>query len=102
LTLGDSLRRKNDQGLTLCRFGVVILSPRFLSKEWPQRELDGLVARETATGEKAVLPVWHEINAETLWGYSPALADKLAVNTSEGIPSIVEKILRALHSVPSS
>ena len=45
LTLGDSLRRKIDDGLARCRYGIVILSPRFLEKEWPQRELDGLVAR---------------------------------------------------------
>jgi TIR domain len=54
LELGDSLRRKIDEGLARCRYGIVILSPRFLAKQWPQRELDGLVARETATGEKAI------------------------------------------------
>ena len=102
LTLGDGLRRKIDEGLARCRYGVVIISPRFLSKEWPQRELDGLVARETGTGEKAVLPIWHEIDAATLSRYSPTLADKLAANTREGIPAIVEKILKALRYVPNS
>lgn len=29
LTIGDSLRRKIDQGLSRCRFGIVILSPKF-------------------------------------------------------------------------
>ena len=28
------------------QFGVVAISPNFLNKEWPQKELDGLVARE--------------------------------------------------------
>ena len=46
IKLGDSLRRKIDEGLSKCRYSVVILSPHFLSKEWPQRELDGLVARD--------------------------------------------------------
>src|SRR3546814_11969636 len=46
LTVGDSLRRKIDRGLSDSRFGVVLLSPDFFRKEWPQAELDGLVARE--------------------------------------------------------
>ncbi len=97
LELGDSLRRKIDEGLAKCRYGVVILSPMFLSKEWPQRELDGLVARETASGEKAILPIWHEIDRETLLRYSPPLADRLAGRSEEGIPALVEKIRRVLR-----
>lgn len=46
LTVGDSLRRSIDRGLAHSRFGVVVLSPTFFGKEWPQKELDGLVARE--------------------------------------------------------
>ncbi|MGA2770010.1 MAG: toll/interleukin-1 receptor domain-containing protein [Bryobacteraceae bacterium] len=48
LRLGDSLRRKTDEGLARCNYGVVIISSNFLNKEWPQRELDGLAAREIA------------------------------------------------------
>ncbi len=40
LTIGDSLRRSIDRGLGHSKFGVVILSPNFFSKEWPQKELD--------------------------------------------------------------
>lgn len=43
LTLGDSLSRRIDEGLTQSRFGVVVLSPSFFAKEWPQRELDGKI-----------------------------------------------------------
>lgn len=96
LRLGDSLRRKIDEGLRKCRYGVVILSPSFLSKEWPQRELDGLVARETASGKKAILPIWHEIDRATLLQYSPTLADKVAGDSKEGVSFIAEKIIDAL------
>jgi TIR domain len=47
LRVGDSLRTKIDEGLSLCRYGVVIISPSFLSKRWPKRELDGLVSSST-------------------------------------------------------
>ena len=46
LTLGDGLRRSIDRGLAESRYGVVILSPQFFAKSWPQRELDGLTTRE--------------------------------------------------------
>jgi len=81
LGLGDSLRRKIDQGLSNARFGVVILSRVFFEKEWPQRELDGLAARETASGEKLILPVWHEVDASYLASKSPPLADRVGVKS---------------------
>jgi hypothetical protein len=97
LKLGDSLRRKIDEGLSKCRYGIVILSPRFLSKQWPQRELDGLVARETASGEKAILPIWHEIDRDGVLKYSPPLADRIAGRSEEGIDALVQKIREAIH-----
>jgi hypothetical protein len=96
LELGDSLSRKIDYGLAQCRFGIVILSPRFLQKKWPRRELEGLVARETTSGEKAILPIWHELDAATLSQHSPTLADRRAARSEEGIPSLVDQILRVL------
>jgi len=98
LEMGDSLRRKIDDGLATCRYGVVILSPRFLAKQWPQRELDGLVARETASGGKAILPIWHDLDGDTLLRYSPVLADRFAGRSEEGVASLVEKILRVLRN----
>jgi hypothetical protein len=56
LTVGDSIRRSIDSGLARSRYGIVVISPDFLQKEWPQKELDGLVAREI-DGVKAILPV---------------------------------------------
>jgi hypothetical protein len=44
LKVGDHLRESIDKGLGKSRFGVVILSPHFFAKQWPQYELDGLVA----------------------------------------------------------
>ena len=46
LFVGDSLRGKIDEGLACSQFGIVILSPSFFSKHWPQAELDGLAAQE--------------------------------------------------------
>jgi hypothetical protein len=81
LRIGSSLRRSIDEGLANSRFGVVVLSHAFFSKNWPQYELDGLVTREQ-TGEQVILPLWHKITKAEVIGYSPSLADKLARSTT--------------------
>jgi hypothetical protein len=95
LTLGDSLRRMIDHGLSMSRFGVVILSPAFFNKGWTNRELDGLVAREDI--EKFILPIWHNVSIEDVKKFSPTLAGKMAVSTNTGIENVGEQIIRAVR-----
>jgi len=95
LTIGDSLRRSIDRGLAQSRYGIVVISPDFLQKEWPQKELDGLVAREIE-GVKVILPVWHNIGASDIRAYSPTLADRLAVSSSAGLDRVVDQLLKAI------
>lgn len=102
LKLGDPLRGKIDEGLARCRYGVVILSPHFLRKEWPQAELEGLMARETVSGKKAILPIWHEITVQDLVKAAPMLAGRLACRSSEGLDAMVRKILDVLNDHSST
>jgi hypothetical protein len=95
LKVGDSLRRSIDRGLAHSRFGVVVLSPDFLRKEWPQKELDGLVAREI-DGRKVILPVWHNISDDQLRLYSPTLADRVAVSSSKGLDNVIAELTAAM------
>ena len=97
LRLGDSLRRSIDHGLARSRFGVVVVSPNFLNKEWPQKELDGLVAREVE-GAKVILPVWHNISADEIRSCSPMLADRLATRSNAGLERVVEDITAAIEA----
>jgi Domain of unknown function (DUF1883)/TIR domain len=93
LKLGDSLRRKIDNGLARSRFGVIVLSRSFFGKGWTNYELDGLVTR-AVTGEQILLPIWHEITKEELIQYSPSLADRVARSTgSHTIEEIAAEII---------
>jgi hypothetical protein len=92
LTVGDSLRRSIDRGLAGARFGIVVLSPSFFAKNWPQYELDGLVAKEME-GSKVILPLWHRVSKNEVLRYSPSLADKLALNTAtHTLDELVEQL----------
>ena len=97
LTLGDSLSRKIDDGLARSRFGVVVLSQAFFRKDWPQRELEGLVSRETMHGDKVILPVWHGVTKEEVYAKSPPLANRLAVDADKGVEVVADQIMGALR-----
>lgn len=97
LVLGDSLRRKIEQGLVRSSFGVVVLSRAFFAKEWPQKELDALVAREEGQ-ESVILPVWHHLSASDVRIYSPLLADRLGTRTDLGLQTVAGAIVRAVRS----
>jgi hypothetical protein len=81
--------------LAKSRFGIVIISPDFLKKEWPQRELDGLVAREI-DGVKVILPVWHNVTREEILRYSPPLADRLAASSVHGLDKVTSDLMHAI------
>lgn len=97
IKIGDSLRRTIDRGLASSRFGIVILSPSFLAKNWPQYELDGMVAREIS-GQKVILPIWHKLSKNEVLAYSPTLADKLALSTSmytiDELAKAIDEVIR--------
>ena len=100
LRVGDSLRKSIDTGLSSSRFGVVILSPHFFAKRWPETELNALVVRQEVAGSKVVLPVWHEVSHEDVLACSPILADRIALPTTLGLPTLVDRILDEVHVVP--
>lgn len=98
LRIGDSLRRKIDQGLANSRVGLVVLSHAFFNKGWPNYELDGIVTR-SVSGEQILLPIWHNISKQEVMDYSPSIADKVARSTATHTPEeIAEEIADLLRS----
>jgi Domain of unknown function (DUF1883)/TIR domain len=97
MRIGHSLRRKIDDGIRSSRFGVAIFSDSFFRKGWTNHELDGLVTR-TVAGEQSLLPIWHDLTADKVMAYSPSLADKVAMNTSEySIEDIARQIAEVIN-----
>jgi hypothetical protein len=96
LTLGDRLFQRINEGLSRSRCGVVVLSESFFAKHWTQQELGALAAKESESGAKVILPVWHGIDEHYLVREAPMLADRLGVSTLKGIPHVVEQLTRAL------
>lgn len=97
LTVGDSLRQNIDRGLASSRFGIVVLSSAFFSKNWPQYELNGLVAKEME-GQKVILPIWHKVSKDEVMAFSLPMADKVAINTAiSSLSEVVDQLSEVLQ-----
>lgn len=96
LKAGDSLSSSIDKGLINSSFGIVVLSPSFFSKDWPDYELRSMLSKEIGN-KKVILPVWYNITLDEIKEHSLYLSDKLAfdcskVNIEEIIIGLVEII----------
>jgi hypothetical protein len=98
LQLGDRLTFRVAEGLARSRYSVVVLSPAFLERPWPQRELSALASRERSTGKANIIPVWHNVTAQQVYERAPVLADRLgASDERETITEIARRIAAAVR-----
>lgn len=100
LKIGDRLLEKIDEGLSRSRYGIVVLSPHFLRKEWPKNELEGLMQKEIDR-KKVILPVWHKVRRSDLMSYSPIIAGRLAGTTENSIKALAEELIVAMEDLPA-
>ncbi len=70
---GKSLREQIDSGIKHSKFAILVLSKNFFAKRWPQRELDGILAKQEITGAMP-LPIWYNISFEEVYEFSPTLS----------------------------
>jgi hypothetical protein len=95
LRVGNSLRETIDFGLVKSRFGIVVLSPHYFAKDWTRQEVNGMFSREIG-GVRVVLLIWHHVTFTEVSRFSPILADRVAVRSSEGLDVVAEKLSRSI------
>jgi len=96
LEAGDSLHDAISVGVKKSRYGIVVLSPNFFKKDWPQRELKALIQRDSRDF-KVILPIWLNIDHEGIKEHSPLLADAYAIKTEDGMANVVRKLMRIIR-----
>jgi hypothetical protein len=82
LRASQVLLGKISEGMAASKFGVVILSPAYESKEWTNRELAMLLERR-ARKQCVVIPVWYELDSETSKKYDHLIGGRIAVKSSD-------------------
>jgi hypothetical protein len=93
---GDSLPEHVSRALASCRIAVAVISPAFLKKTWPQRELYALTYRELRTNCDLIVPVRHEVTIDDLAEVFPLVAPKLSLSTAQGFPEIAAAVAQRL------
>jgi hypothetical protein len=95
---GDSLTEKIDDGLRKCRYVVVVLSPAFFGRPWPERELNAALGFEMGSGRTHVLPLLagSDLEIKQALGRYPLLADKKYVRWLGDPAPIIEALRQRL------
>ncbi len=98
LRVGDSLRNSIETGLARSRYGVVVFSPKFLSKKkpWPKAELNALFSREM-DGHKVILPIRHNVSSKKMKSVMPIQADKKALKSTDGVESVARSLVEVIR-----
>ena len=97
LRVGDSLRQSIESGLKQTKKCILVLSPNFISNDgWPRAEFDSVFTREILEKENVILPIWHGVDAEEVYNYSPLLLDKFALESSIGVEELAKRLSRAI------
>jgi len=94
---GNSLMKSIDKGLKNSQYGIVILSPSFFKKQWPQKELGGLQNLSMAKDKDMILPLLHNLTHEKLTELSPLLSDVLYKKWDEGSDKISKEIKKLVN-----
>jgi hypothetical protein len=93
---GDSLRESVEDGIEHSDYAAVILTPAFLAGTWAEKEVEALVNSESKTGKPRILPVWFSVKLEQVRAFSPPLADRLAVDSSQGVEEVARELARMI------
>ncbi|MEO1052169.1 MAG: toll/interleukin-1 receptor domain-containing protein [Bacteroidota bacterium] len=96
LSVGDSIDDSIKKGLNSCRYGIVILSHRYLEKHWTKKELYALWQKEHYS-RKVILPVWYNITEAEIRKKDAVLSDRFGLKTEMGLDYVAEKLAREIR-----
>ena len=96
LKVGDSLRKAIEKGISRSRYGIVVLSSNFFQKDWPQRELNALLQRDSRN-QRVILPIWLNIDYAGIAHHSLLLADIMATKAEYGMDRVVDDFMQVLR-----
>lgn len=81
---GQPIHRAIETGIANATYGLVIISPTFMVKQWTQAELDALYGRQMGRPDDhgLILPLWHRVTTDDVQQNLPMIAALKALNTA--------------------
>lgn len=97
LSIGDSLTESIDEGLKNTDKCIFILSPEFLlNKGWCKHEFRTASMKQIFEKRNIMLPIWHGVQKQDVYEYSPVLVDTVGLSSSVELEEIANKIAKVL------
>jgi glycosyltransferase involved in cell wall biosynthesis len=99
IDLGDTITKKVNEGLSNSRFVVVVLSPAFMQKGFPQAELHAALHEQASTGKVRILPILAGSDQERqrILNEIPLIKSTAYVSWNDDPKHVVDMILRRLR-----
>jgi hypothetical protein len=94
LKLGDSITDSVNNALKGAEYGIVVISPIYLEKQWAMSELKALFTQEAERNR--ILPILHNITMDEIKEQLPMLADRYAISSDKGLEFIVNKVMEVI------
>jgi hypothetical protein len=98
LGVGDSIINKINEGLRRSRFGIIIVSPTYMTKLWALTELNHFL-HTSAGNDRVILPVFLNITSEELAPKIPMLADIFGLRAEKGVDVVADSLCQAIRNV---
>ena len=95
LRVGDNLLDTIEDGLGHSKFGILLISPHYISKRWTNFEMDTLIRQSIESGKK-LLPIWHGVSKPDIESRHIGLAGIYALDTKVGTKVLVNKLVDVL------
>lgn len=89
---GESIEKTIYKGLRRSRYGIAILSPNFLRKNWTTQELHSLLFRERDT-DHVIFPILHQITLDEIVEKYPFMRDRYCISADKGMDYVIQAII---------
>jgi TIR domain len=96
LKIGDKLLDSINAGLLASEYGLLLLSPSYMAKQWTSYEID-VLHRQHIEESKKLFPLWHGVEKEELDRWNPGLSGIVALKSTEELSSISSKIADVVY-----
>ncbi len=98
---GDSLSGSVENGLRSSQYVAVLITPAFLDRQWPEREMRAALSREIRSAITVVVPIL-AVEPELFFDRYPLLSDELYLDWREGAETVASRIAVRFDRRPAS
>ncbi len=95
---GDDLSKQITKAMDNSRFGIPVISQRYLESYWGIQELSYMSCREKKDGRRILIPIWHGVNYEDVQRKLPLEANRFAIRSTDNVDHVVSKINKTINA----